>query len=364
MSLDPKQTAPNRPPIRLGDCLDVLPTLGLASFDSCVTDPPYGLSFMGKAWDRGVPGPMYWAHVLRVVKPGGYLLAFGGTRTYHRLACAIEDAGWELHDCLCWLYGSGFPKHASKLKPAWEPVIMARRPASVATALRIDDCRIPVEDASYARNASGDRGHGGTREHGEATDIRAGGGSAHDGGRWPANVVIDEEAAATIDEQSGVTASRSARRGLQGRHDAGTNEKRNLKSYTDTVRGHNDSGGASRFYYCAKASRTERDAGLDTFDELPLHWSSGDANPGAFQSEGTKKSARNNHPTVKPIALMRWLTRLVTPIGGSVLDPFAGSGTTGCAASLEGFAFTGIEQDERFARLSNARIAHWSEGVA
>src|SRR4051812_39414013 len=93
-----------------GDCLDVMPTLGLAAFDAVVTDPPYGLGFMGKAWDRGVPGSMFWAHALSVTKPGGYLLAFGGTRTFHRLTCAIEDAGWEVHDCLCWLYGSGFPK--------------------------------------------------------------------------------------------------------------------------------------------------------------------------------------------------------------------------------------------------------------
>src|SRR5689334_21480892 len=125
-----------------GDCLDMMRTLDADSIDAIVTDPPYGLKFMGKHWDHGVPGAAFWTEALRVAKPGTYLLAFGGTRTYHRMTCAIEDAGWEIHDCLCWLYGSGFPKHKSKLKPAYEPIVMARKPAPRATLLHIDACRL------------------------------------------------------------------------------------------------------------------------------------------------------------------------------------------------------------------------------
>jgi DNA modification methylase len=129
-----------------------MPTLDASAYDSIVTDPPYGLSFMGKSWDHGVPGVAFWTEALRGVQPGGYLLAFGGTRTYHRLAVAIEDAGFQIQDCLSWLYGSGFPKHKSKLKPAWEPIIMARKPAPKATLLNIDACRIPATDgANFSR---------------------------------------------------------------------------------------------------------------------------------------------------------------------------------------------------------------------
>ncbi len=345
--------------IIVGDCLDVLPTLALSSVDSIVADPPYGLDFMGKAWDRGVPGPMYWAQALRVIRPGGYLLAFGGTRTFHRLTCAIEDAGWEIHDCLSWLYGSGFPKHESKLKPAWEPIILARRPSASATALNIDACRITVGDDAYARNHSGDRGHAGTREHGEATDMRMGGGSANDGGRWPANVVVDEAAAESIDQQTGELTSganpsrRSApkTRNTYGRFPA--------QEICRPVRGA-DTGGASRFYYCAKVSRRERDYGLDGAETKALNWSSGTQSPGSFQSEGTTRDVQNHHPTIKPIALMRWLCRLTTPAGGTVLDPFMGSGSTGCAAALEHLQFVGIELSPEYAEIARHRIAAWS----
>jgi site-specific DNA-methyltransferase (adenine-specific) len=345
--------------ILVGDCLDVLPTLALSSVDSIVTDPPYELGFMGKAWDRsGVAfRSITWAHALRVIRPGGYLLAFGGTRTFHRLTCAIEDAGWEIHDALSWLYGSGFPKHASKLKPAWEPIVLARRPSDEATPLNIDACRLPVADAQYAKNCSGDRGHAGTRESGEATDMRMGGGSAHDRGRWPANVVIDEIAAESIDAQSGelTSGANPARRS--------TDKTRNtfgrfpVQEICRPARGI-DVGGASRFYYCAKASRKERELGLDEgFDRKPLNWSSGEQSPGTFQSAGTNRDVRNHHPTVKPIALMQWLVRLVTPDGGTVLDPFMGSGSTGCAAALEGRSFIGIEANPEYAEIARARIA-------
>lgn len=362
--------------ILVGDCLDVLPTLALSSVDAIVTDPPYHLKgnlrpgtgetmrgvargFMGQTWDGGDVAfqPMTWAHALRVIRPGGYLLAFGGTRTFHRLTCAIEDAGWEIHDVLSWLYGSGFPKHDSKLKPAWEPIVVARRPSEQSTPLNIDACRIAVTDEDYARNASGDRGHAGTRESGEATSIRAGGGSANSLGRWPANVVIDEAAAVLIDEQSGELTSGANPTRRNSDKTRNTFGKFPGQEICRPARGI-DVGGASRFYYCAKASRRERELGLDeSFDQKPLNWSNGDKNPGAFQAAGTTRDVRNHHPTVKPIALMRWLVRLVTPDGGTVLDPFMGSGSTGCAAVLEGRSFVGIELNSDYADIARTRIA-------
>lgn len=346
--------------ILTGDCLDVLPTLAIASVDAVVTDPPYGLAFMGKAWDHGVPGAPFWSATLHVVKPGAYLLAFGGTRTFHRLACAIEDAGWELQDTLSWLYGSGFPKHKSKLKPGWEPIILARRPASKATPLNIDACRLPVSDAAYAANCSGDRGHADNRTR--EMDFGMTAGSAHEGGRWPANVLLDEDAAALLDEQSGTLTS--------GANPTRRGSNKFASTYGDFVgqercepaRGV-DVGGASRFYYCAKASRAERDAGL-TGEKRPLLWSSGTQSPGTFQSAGTDKSARNHHPTVKPLALMRWLCRLITPPGGTILDHFAGSGSTGCAAELEGFNSILIEREAEYAEIIRARVAHYAGEAA
>lgn len=352
--------------IRVGDCREVMPSL--ARVDAIVCDPPYEIGFMGKAWDRsGVAfNPLTWALALSAIRPGGYLLAFGGTRTFHRMTCAIEDAGWEIHDCLSWLYGSGFPKHRSKLKPAWEPIIVARRPAKQATELNIDACRIEVVDEDYAKNHSGDRGHGGTRDTGEVTSIRAGGGSASDGGRWPANVVIDKQTALAIDEQTGILTSNSGKP-FRRQPDSNRNAYGAFNG-TDYEGFYGDSGGASRFYYCAKASRAERDMGLGAgFERKPLNWSrSGDANPGSFQSEGTDKTARNYHPTVKPLALMRWLCRLVTPANGVVLDPFMGSGSTGCAAVAEGFRFIGIELNAGYLEIARARIAaaHSLRGVA
>ena len=347
--------------IHAGDCLTLLPTLPATTVDAVVTDPPYGLGFMGKAWDHGVPGVPFWVETLRVMKPGSYLLAFGGTRTFHRLTCAIEDAGFEIHDAISWLYGSGFPKHISKLKPGWEPIILARRPAERATPLNIDACRLSVADDGYARNHSGDRGHAGTRaiEDRGATDIRAGGGSASTLGRWPANVLLDEEAAEMLDAQSGTLTSgawdgkRNAPKtaGIYGAFRHGTKDENGAAG---------DSGGASRFYYCAKASRTERNAGLDGHAEKPLLWSAGTQSPGTFQSPNTHRAAKNHHPTVKPVDLMQWLCRLVTPKGGTVLDPFCGSGSTGRAAVAEGFSFIGIELDPEYAAIARARIADYA----
>ena len=367
------------------DCLDAMRAMPADSVDSIVSDPPYGLAFMGKAWDHGVPGVPFWAEALRVAKPGAHLVAFGGTRTYHRLACAIEDAGWEIRDCLSWLYGSGFPKShnldgdwqgwGTALKPAWEPIILARKPlvgtvaANVAAhgtgALNVDGCRIasifPIQATAANRVCF---------TPGQPSDdgyIKGTGREYRDGGRWPANVVLDEDAAAMLDAQSGERPSTGTP----------TREAKRAKSESIPSRGvtgwadgqpqgplYSDSGGASRFFYCAKASRREREAGLEGMPErVNLDLTSGDRNR-ENERAGTNRNgplrAANHHPTVKPIALMRWLCRLVTPPNGLILDPFTGSGTTGCAAVLEGFRFLGCEREAEYVAIAERRIAHWA----
>lgn len=344
-----------------GDCLDVMRGMAPGSVDAVVTDPPYGLAFMGKDWDHGIPGVAFWREALRVAKPGAHLLAFGGTRTEHRLVCAIEDAGWEIRDKVMWLYGSGFPKShngpwgGTALKPAWEPVTVARKPligtvaANVEThgtgALNIDGCRVAptgenlggphvsTKTDGWDRPWKHDAAHiAAQRERWAEADEKA-----SRLGRWPANVVLDEAAGAMLDAQSGeLTAG-----GGPTPHGA--------------VR--MDGGGASRFFYCAKASRSEREAGLEGMARGSKLWSSGEQSPGTFQAEGTDRTSTNHHPTVKPIALMRWLCRLATPPGGLILDPFCGSGSTGCAAVAEGFRFVGIERDAEYVAIAERRIA-------
>jgi DNA modification methylase len=377
--------------IREGDCLSVMAAMPDASVDSIVSDPPYGLAFMGKQWDHGVPGVPFWAEALRVAKPGAYLVAFGGTRTYHRLTCAIEDAGWEIRDCLSWLYGSGFPKShdvskaieaniltgrsdsqvtgdgrsrlpgqhfkefrranapkadftpttdlarewqgwGTALKPAWEPIILARKPligtvaANVAQygtgGINVDGCRIATDEnlngGAYAKDATAR--HDGTEnwryKRGEVGDFE------QPSGRWPANVVLDEEAAGMFPE--------------------------------------------SRFFYTAKASRKEREAGLEGMPEreAPKQGGAPIGREASIELRGGNIRMSNHHPTVKPIALMRWLCRLVTPPNGLVLDPFTGSGTTGCAAVLEGFRFVGIEREAEYVEIARKRVAHWAGQVA
>jgi DNA modification methylase len=353
-----------------GDCLHVMPTLDADSFDAIVCDPPYGLGFMGKAWDHGVPGVAFWKEALRVAKPGAHLAAFGGTRTYHRLTVAIEDAGWEIRDCLSWLYGSGFPKShngpwgGTALKPAWEPIILARKPLGATVeathakhgtgALNITDCRIGSDEVQ----ASGAIGNGWRESEGRGDRQQAK--PSLNVGRWPANVCLDSEAAALLDEQSG---DLGVSLGGGMKRDGDGNNVYGMHTGHAPVRvvGHGDSGGASRFFYTAKASRAERNAGLDggtqrQRDEQRDPDLPGGNNP---RNRGAKLVA-NHHPTVKPLDLMQWLCRLVTPKGGLILDPFTGSGSTGRAAVAEGFRFVGIELSEEYATIARARIADYA----
>lgn len=434
----------------LGDCIETMREMQADSVDAIVCDPPYGLEFMGKEWDgpkgfstgagtTSTPGigerdtawvsnqgwngfrctncghlahggspcscdaPNFaradnrwhlfqewceaWAiEALRVLKPGGHMLAFGGTRTYHRLACAIEDAGFEIRDSIDWIYGSGFPKSmdvskaidkaagatrevvgtakgagssntealgvyrseyaatpdaatwqgwGTALKPAHEPIVLARKPligtvaknvlAHGTGALNIDASRIATTDKW---KATGVVSAPGTALAGSADgSLNVSMSSSHSAGRWPANIILDEEAGAMLDEQTGTLNSGAPRAGVH-KIVGGSG------IYSDSNEGPmpevaSNSGGASRFFYCAKASKSERNAGLDD---------------------------KNTHPTVKPLTLMRYLVRLITPPEGICLDPFMGSGTTGLACAAEGFDFIGIERDPEYFALAEQRI--------
>jgi site-specific DNA-methyltransferase (adenine-specific) len=245
--------------------------------DAIVTDPPYELGFMSKRWDAS--GIAYdvsiWCEMLRVIKSGGYLLAFGGTRTFHRMTCAIEDAGFEIRDSLSWIYSEGMPKSKAGLKPAFEPITLARKNAKHVQPFSIDACRIRTADKLVRPSIS--------RQDNKVFGKGLGAGvQIEPTGRWPSNIVIDEDVADLLADRA-------------------------------------------KFFYCAKASKKEREG--------------------------------NIHPTVKPIALMRWLVRLITPPSGVVLDPFAGSGTTGVACVLEGFDFLGFDLVPEHVEIANRRIA-------
>jgi DNA modification methylase len=293
-----------------GDSLIVLKDFPDNSIDSVVTDPPYGLSFMNKKWDHSVPSVELWKEVFRILKPGGHLLSFGGTRTYHRMVVNIEDAGFEIRDQIQWLYGSGFPKShnlndefkgwGTALKPANEPIVLARKPLEKGLtvfenvskwgvgALNIDESRIECERPAQTYSQPDIRGnaYNSEKEKRQIAEVPA------NLGRWPSNVLLDETAAAMLDKQSEID--------------------------------------ASRFFYVAKASKRER--GKD-----------------------------NIHPTVKPIKLMQYLIRLITPPGGIVLDPFMGSGSTGIAAKSLDFDFIGIELDPEYIKIANKRIGSRDE---
>lgn len=376
-----------------GDCLDVLRKLADSSVDAIVTDPPYGLSFMGRKWDYDVPGVEIWAECLRVLKPGGHLLDFAGTRTQHRMAVRIEDAGFEIRDMIAWVYGSGFPKShngpwgGTALKPALEPISVACKPLTGTVAanvlahgtggLNIDGCRVGMsaEDAAYIGeriggfNATKSIGGNGAYSGGETMDRSA----SYDAtkGRWPANLIHDgsDEVLAQFPQAAGQKANLStdapsaklsnvyAGGPMARAGEASANSKNTgvvgFKMAPGARR--TDTGSAARFFYCAKASRSDRNAGLASGSNPAVGTSAT-----MREREDADWPARNgnHHPTVKPTDLMSYLCRLVTPPGGLVLDPFMGSGSTGKACMREGFRFLGIEREAEYLAIARARIAH------
>jgi DNA modification methylase len=402
--------------IYLGSNLDILPTLPDNSVDSIVTDPPYELGFMGKSWDSS--GIAYsvelWTECLRVLKPGGHLLAFGGSRTWHRIAVAIEDSGFQVRDSIAWLYGSGFPKsldiskaidkqsgyegevigsetidvgmqggsmHAGRerklaereikelspeaqqwegwgtaLKPAFEPVVVARKPLIGTVAenvlthgtggLNIDGSRIGTGKGVVTFDRTERKQEGNTYDLGTVTGERE-----STQGRWPSNVILDPYTAELLDEQSGITKSSSDPNRFQKTSGGWKGQPYGNQVATAPA----DSGGASRFFYVAKASKRDRNEGLE---ELPLRKSDQRSDVAAGLWAEMEAPKQNFHPTVKPTDLMRYLIKLVTPPGGVVLDPFTGSGSTGKAAILEGFDFIGIELTEEYLPIIEGRLAH------
>ena len=429
--------------ILAGDCIEQMKTLEADSVDAIVTDPPYGLEFMGKEWDGfGTPlGFQTWTEqwareALRVLKPGGHLLAFGGTRMYHRLAAGIEDAGFEIRDTLMWLYGSGFPKSldvskaidkaagawrevvgvgksgknrnvlnaanypdtfggdyeiteaatqeakkwqgwGTALKPAVEPIVLARKPLigtvadNVLThgtgALNIDASRIGIlpgdEPSAGKRTATF-----GTKETVSGGD--GSGGWAAASGRWPANILLDEAAAALLDEQSGVLTSGAKNGGIYNTDEQSPSSfSKAMNGKPRTYTADSSTGGASRFFYVAKASRSERNKGLEGLEQKDTQKWNGEVGKrgiGDYYPDGTPRPRtpeRNIHPTVKPVALMRYLIRLVTPKGGTVLDPFLGSGTTAVAAIEEGVAWIGCEREPEYLEIIEARVAAAQPGM-
>lgn len=435
-----------------GDCLDVMRGMPENFVDAIVTDPPYALTttkrwkdtdrftqnqsdigkrfskgFMGKEWDGQIPGVEVWSEALRVCKPGAHMLAFGGTRTHHRLMVAIEDAGWEIRDCLMWLYGSGFPKSldvskaidkmqgverevvgeyihpdgkprnwedhnltkgvilyghkdgtsrnitapatpeaqqwdgwGTALKPAWEPIILTRKPLDGTVAenvlkwgtggINIDGCRIEGESwkAHYATVLAKVKSF----TNGETPIIHK---KPHNQGRWPANLILDEESAVMLDEQSGENCGAFApvKKGMSGKSNGIYHDFFEKGDDGKTFRG--DSGGASRFFYTAKATSGERNKHLGGL-------------PATITSDGRDKPIdnpyqrgetlrKNHHPTVKPVDLLRYLCQLITPPNGIILDPFAGSGSTGVAAFQEGFDYILIDIDQEYCEIAKMRNA-------
>lgn len=498
-----------------GDNLPILREMADNSVDAIVTDPPYGLSFMGRKWDYDVPSVELWAECLRVLKPGGHLLAFAGTRTQHRMAVRIEDAGFEIRDMIAWVYGSGFPKSldigkavkewdgwGTALKPALEPITLARKPLAERTiaanvlewgtgGVNVDGCRVGTSDG-YTENAVTQGVNTARTSYAPASSRRTF--KPSQAGRFPANFIHDGSDEVVklfpVTTSGDLKGQPRVENKIYGRASKTLGKPRYWNG---------DTGSAARFFYCAKASRSEREAGLEVtqewLDALELVWhndtvsnlsevllweeagqnqntdwsgavsrakgifeattaqragsdshmllngncatglflkaircitstktrltiesktlnslahlsingnteaviktameiglspaesaalksllkaiiTSGLAvfphgvNPAAKKTPQsinakdalTQRLTANIHSTVKPIALMRYLCRLVTPPGGIVLDPFTGSGTTGCAATLEGFGFIGIEREVEYAEIARRRIEHW-----
>jgi len=421
-----------------GDCIKEMQKLidDGVQVDSVVTDPPYELGFMGKSWDStGIAfNPKTWELALKLLKPGGYLLGFSASRNYHRMAVAIEDAGFEIRDQMMWLYGSGFPKSlnigkaidkkngvqgdvigtrkvtssdigqksgwnhlntdrgdyeyreimneyegwGTALKPAHEPIVMARKPLSEKSivdnvlkhgtgAINIDGCRIEGNEANGAerkkvvrksRSEDGVWTDGNSGMKAEGTQYA----DADPRGRFPANVMHDGSDVITKEfPQTGKSGSvkpidKQKTNDVFGKY----NEVKEFQAY-------DDEGSAARFFYCPKTSSAERNRGLENFTAKPIAWGNqakAELKRGnldfAADGDGTKHNKvsmrLNTHPTVKPVELMKYLCRLVTPKGGIVLDPFMGSGSTGMAAKDEGFDFIGIEKDEEYFKICESRI--------
>lgn len=418
--------------VECGDMRQVLATLPENSIDSCVCDPPYELNFMGKKWDNtGVAfDPETWRAAWRVLKPGAYLCAFGGTRTWHRIAVAIEDAGFEIRDSLMWLYGEGMPHstatdkaideakgvthlrpkvgsrvltgnagistkekggtfsvasglsanvevdvtsayselakrwvgYGSNVKPCVEPIICARKPLEGGIAENIEKYGVGALHIDACRGEKGwdCQAHPVTSGGDIASPPAGFVTSEHPGGRWPPNVLLDGYVRELIDMSYGKTKSRKGKPRKAGAPGEGW-------GMTATGTEYNDSGGISRYFYCPKAKRGEREAGLDHWPEMTggeaTGRKEGSKGIGPRAGAGRGGGRKNRHATVKPLALMRWLVRLVTPAreNAFVLDPFAGSGTTGCACALEGFHFAGVELDPVHTRLAMDRIAYWAK---
>jgi len=473
-----------------GDCLEVLRSMPDCSVDSIVTDPPYGLSFMGKKWDYDVPSVEVWAECLRVLKHGGHLLAFAGTRTQHRMAVRIEDAGFEIRDMIAWVYGSGFPKSldvskaidkrggaqvawfgpwfrkwreqnnvsqkqvaalfpsktggltgcvanwelglnmptpeqfnlirdkfglpfdsideaerevvgkhktdmgglggerlgqaggnitapatdaakqwqgwGTALKPALEPITVARKPLVGTVAenvLQYGTGAINVDGGRVGMAANDTKGEFGPRKQGigenNTNGIYGGGFARQDAdetkGRWPANFIHDGS-----EEVVGLFPQSKSTGGTNPSNPNVIYGKRDSLTYFN----YGDSGSAARFFYCAKASKADRDAGCEGLEEkLSIRYGEEAQGPLPQQTPRKPVAQRNHHPTVKPTDLMRYLCRLVTPPNGIVLDPFNGSGSTGCAAVLEGFQYIGIEREAEYIAISEKRIQARSKQV-
>jgi site-specific DNA-methyltransferase (adenine-specific) len=451
--------------LMLGDNITSLKKLPDNSIDSVVTDGPYGLTFMGKKWDYDVPSVEFWKEVWRVLKPGGHILSFGGTRTYHRMTVNIEDAGFEIRDQIMWLYGSGFPKShnigkavdklqgndrevvgkspnerlnttdndsrdcnglkkelnitkgtspyegwGTALKPANEPICVARKPLSEKSVaenvlrwgtggINVDGCRVATDDdTSRKTKTSG-------FFNSDEIEQRVNGGSTE--GRFPANIILecccDEvikgekgevkktnrirkgEAAGGLDinekrkavegidnygdkgdihtnpmcpcfimdEQSGDRKGMSGGGQGNGWFNNHKNQEQKEKQF------YNDKGGASRFFYQAKVSKAERNMGLDGFEDK--NYQINQKHNSKTLEERYNLKTKNNHPTVKPVSLMAYLCRLITPPNGIVLDPFMGSGSTGISAQLEGFRFVGMEMDKDYFKIAESRIENYEQ---
>ena len=405
-----------------GDNIQVLRTLPDNSIDSVVTDPPYGLKFLGKQWDYDVPSVELWKECYRVLKPGGYLLSIGSSRTYHRMAVKVEDAGFEIRDQIMWVYGSGFPKshnigkavdkingtqrevigknpnhrkssalyelgfqggmgngHITKgfnewegfgtaLKPAHEPIVMARKPFKGSVAknvlkwntggINIDDCRVDSEKRTipiFSKDEKDDTTlfglHSTIQHHREETEL----------GRFPANIIFDEEAGILLDEQSGQSKSSPTKGHIRKGNVTGDNRTRisaGLYGDGNWIEGSNfsDKGGASRFFYCPKPSRKEKDEGLTIEASIIKGRDEGQDSMNVPQKLRSTKR-KNIHSTVKPVKLMQYLIRLVTPIGGCTIDPYFGSGTSGKSALREqkDYKFIGIEKEKEYFNIAVER---------